>query len=86
MSANRSARDTAEAKFAAKFLRDQEARRAMSEYEADNRRVAENTARLRELRLAKEAAESGAAAAMASATKRSPTRRKRSTKSPIFSP
>ena len=58
MSAGRSARDTAEAKFAAKFLRHQEARRAMSDYEADNRRVAEKTARLRALRLAKEAAES----------------------------
>jgi hypothetical protein len=53
----KSVREAAEAKSAAKFLREQEARRAMSEYEADARRVDQNTARLRALRLAKEAAE-----------------------------
>lgn len=75
MSVQQSPREAAEAKFAAKLLRDQEARRAMSEYEAENRRVAENTARLRALRLAKEAAESGAKAKTPTATKRA-TRRK----------
>jgi hypothetical protein len=60
MSVQRSARDAAEAKFAARSLRHQEAQRATSEYEAENRRIAENTARLKALRLAKEAAESEA--------------------------
>jgi hypothetical protein len=59
----KSVREAAEAKSAAKFLREQEARRAMSEYEADARRVDQNTARLRALRLAKEAAETKPAAA-----------------------
>jgi len=53
----KSTREAAEAKFAAKLLRGQEARRAVSEYEADARRVDQNTARLKALRLEKEAAE-----------------------------
>lgn len=40
-----------------------EARTALSEAQAEARRVADNTARLRALRLAKEAAEAAAAAA-----------------------
>lgn len=71
MSVQKSARETAEAKFAAKTLRDQEARRAMSEYEADNRRVAEKTARLKALRLAREAAETEAKPAAARRSRRS---------------
>jgi len=74
MSSHRSSRDTAEAKFAAKLLRNQEARRAMTEYEADNRRTDEKTARLRALRLAKEA-ETEAQSVPADA--RSPAHRKR---------
>jgi len=74
MSAHRSSRETAEARFAAKLLRNQEARRAMTEYEADNRRTAEKTARLRALRLAKEEAETEAQSMPAAA--RSPARRK----------
>jgi hypothetical protein len=66
MSSHRSARDTAEAKFAAKLLRHQEGRRAMSEHEAESRRVDEKTARLRALRLGKEAAET--AESMSAAT------------------
>jgi len=66
----KSARDVAEAKFAAKLLRGQEARRAVSEYEADARRVDQNTARLKALRLAKEAADA------ASTTKPSGTKRR----------
>jgi len=46
----------------------------MTEYEADNRRTAEKTARLRALRLAKEEAESEAQSMPAAA--RSPARRK----------
>jgi hypothetical protein len=57
MSTNDSSRETAEARFAAKLLRNQEARRAMTEYEADARRTDEKTARLKALRLAKEASE-----------------------------
>lgn len=75
MSAHQSAREIAEARFAAKQLRHQEARRAMSEYEADTRRIAENTARLRALRLAKEAADA-AAKPEAPATKPSSRRRR----------
>jgi hypothetical protein len=75
MSSHRSARDTAEAKFAAKLMRHQEARRAMSEYEADNRRIDERTARLRELRLAKEAADAAThAAAKPSSRRKHPDR------------
>jgi hypothetical protein len=75
MSEHRSARETAEARFAAKLLRHQEARRAMSEYEADNRRIDEKTERLRALRLAKQTAETEAAAETRATG--SPTRRKR---------
>lgn len=75
MSSHRSSRDTAEAKFAAKLLRNQEARRAMTEYEADNRRTDEKTARLRALRLAKEAAATEAQSVPADA--QSPAHRKR---------
>lgn len=57
MSNQKSVREAAEARFAAKVLRGQEARRAMSEYEADALRIDQNTARLRALRLAKEEAE-----------------------------
>ena len=57
MPENKAARETAEARFAAKQMRSQEARRAMSEYEADARRTDEKTARLKALRLAKEAAD-----------------------------
>lgn len=76
MSAHQSARETAEARFAAKQLRHQEARRAMSDYEADNRRTAEKTARLRALRLAKEAAEAATEPKTPDTTKAS-SRRKR---------
>jgi hypothetical protein len=57
MSLQKSSREDAEVKFAAKQKKAQEANRAMSDYEANVRRVDENTARLRALRLAKEAAE-----------------------------
>jgi len=75
MSSHRSSRETAEARFAAKLLRNQEARREMTEYEADSRRTAEKTARLRALRLAKEEAETAAQSVMPAATQ-SPARRK----------
>lgn len=60
MSKKDSSRETAEARFAAKLMRNQEARRAMTEYEADARRTDEKTARLKALRLAKEASEAAA--------------------------
>jgi hypothetical protein len=47
----------AEAKFHETLKKAQEAKQAMSQYEADARAVAQKTAKLRALRLAKEAAE-----------------------------
>src|SRR5262249_22029624 len=48
---------SAEAHFHKAIKREQEAKQAMSQYEADARAVNEKTAKLRALRLAKEAAE-----------------------------
>jgi len=52
----------AEAQFHKAIKKAQEAKEAMSQYEADARAVSEKTARLRALRLAKEAAEAKGAA------------------------
>jgi hypothetical protein len=60
MSLQKGSREDAEAKLAAKQRKTQEARHAMSDYEANVRRVDENTARLKALRLAKEAADDAA--------------------------
>ena len=49
-------RHSAEEKFKQKERRRSEAAQAMAEYEAANRAVDENTARLRSLRLARDAA------------------------------
>lgn len=54
-------RQEAEAKLAARQLKAQEAKRAFNEYEATARAVDANTARLKALRLAKEAADAAAA-------------------------
>jgi hypothetical protein len=54
---------------AKKAGRERDALKAVSEYEAEKRRVDANTARLRALRLAKEADEAAAAAAAQPATK-----------------
>ena len=52
----------AEARFHATIKKAQEAKQAMSQYEADARAVTEKTAKLRALRLAKEAADAKEAA------------------------
>jgi len=52
---------SAEAHFHKAIKREQEAKQAMSQYEADARAVNEKTAKLRALRLAKEAAEANEA-------------------------
>jgi hypothetical protein len=52
----------AEAQFHKTLKKAQEAKQAMSQYEADARAVDQKTAKLRALRLAKEAAEAKAAA------------------------
>lgn len=58
-----SKKSRADAQFA-KLQRDADGKKAMSEYEAERIAVREKTARLRALRLAKEAADREAAAAM----------------------
>jgi len=60
MSSSADARARAEANFKRKELQAQEGAKAWAEYEAQRRAVAENTKRLRALRLAKEAAEAAA--------------------------
>jgi hypothetical protein len=70
-------RQEVEAKLAAKQFKAQEAKRAFNEYEATARAVDANTARLKALRLAKEAAD---AAAPAPETRAKPARRKSSAK------
>jgi hypothetical protein len=69
-------RQEAEAKLAAKQFKAQEAKRAFSEYEATARAVDANTARLKALRLAKEAADAATAAQAPPPAK--PVRRKSS--------
>jgi len=69
---------------AKKAFREQEALKALREYQAEKTRVDANTARLRALRLAKEAADAQAAAAQAAA--RPPAGKKaasRRSKSPV---
>jgi len=58
----RSTRTDAEERYAKAQKRAREATRAMTEVEAEAKRVADNTARLRALRLAKEAADAAEAA------------------------
>ena len=58
----RSTRTDAEERYAKAHKRARETARVMTEVEAEAKRVADNTARLRALRLAKEAADAEAAA------------------------
>jgi len=60
----------AEAQFHKTLKKAQEAKQAMSQYEADARAVNEKTAKLRALRLAKEAAETKEAAEKNTKTKK----------------
>ena len=57
---NEDAPTRAEARFQRKKEQIEQSARAWEEYQSQGRAVAENTARLRALRLAKEAAEGGA--------------------------
>ena len=57
MTSKAESKDLAEAKFKKKEQKAQEGAQAMAEYEAAGRAVEKNTARLRALRLAKEAAD-----------------------------
>jgi hypothetical protein len=68
----------AEAQFHKTLKKQQEAKQAVSQYEADARAVAEKTARLRALRLAKEAAEAKAAAENPVVKKKSAAKKKAS--------
>ena len=62
MASSKEEQARAEAQFHRALKKAHEAKQAVSQYEADGRAVAEKTAKLRALRLAKEAAESKAAA------------------------
>lgn len=61
---------------AEKAGREREAAQAMREYQAERARVDANTIRLRELRLAKEAADAEAAAAVAAAKPKAAPRKR----------
>jgi hypothetical protein len=63
--ASSKAKSEAEARYAKAQKRVQEAAKAMNEVEAEARRIADNTARLKALRLARDAAERASAAAAA---------------------
>jgi hypothetical protein len=65
---------------AVKAGREREAAQAMREYQAERVRVDANTARLRELRLAKEAADAETAAVQAATKKAAPRKRAAKTK------
>jgi hypothetical protein len=62
MASSKEEQARAEAQFHRTLKKAHEAKQAVSQYEADARAVAEKTARLRALRLAKEAAETKSAA------------------------
>ena len=71
------ARELADSKFKKKEMQLLDGRKAMAEYAAARRALSENTARLRALRLARDAA-AGSAAAENAAT---PARRKKNARS-----
>ena len=62
MASSKEDQERAEARFHQTLKKAQEAKQAMSQYEADARAVGEKTAKLRALRLAKEAADAKEAA------------------------
>jgi hypothetical protein len=66
---------------AKKAFREQEALKALREYQTEKTRIDANTLRLRALRLAKEAADAQAAAAQPAPTKKAPKRPSKSTAS-----
>jgi hypothetical protein len=66
---------------AKKAFREQEALKALREYQTEKTRIDANTLRLRALRLAKEAADAQAAAAEPAPAKKAPKRQSKSTAS-----
>jgi hypothetical protein len=72
----------AEAQFHKAIKKAHEAKQAVSQYEAAARATDEKTARLRALRLAKEAAEASAAAEIKAAEKKPAARKKGASKKP----
>ncbi len=71
----KSSKTDAEIRYAKAQKRVQEAAKAQTEVQAEARRVNDNTARLRELRLAKEASDAAALAAAPPAAKKKPKSR-----------
>ena len=80
--ADRSKIDTAQAGFK-KLLRDQDGKKAMSEYETEGAAVRAKTARLKALRLARDAAESKTAPAEEAAPKKKAPKRKKAAAGPL---
>lgn len=77
--ADRSKIDAAQAGFK-KLMRDQDGKKAMSEYETEGAAVRAKTERLRALRLARDAAEGNAPAPVATPTKKAASAKKKSAK------
>ena len=82
MASSREERARAEEQFHRTIKKAHEAKQAVSQYEAATRATDEKTARLRALRLAKEAAEASAAAESKAAEKKPATRKKAVSKKP----
>ncbi|MEA2906547.1 MAG: hypothetical protein QOG83_896 [Alphaproteobacteria bacterium] len=76
--ADHSKKDTAQAQFA-KALRAEDGKKAMSEYEAEAAAVRAKTAKLRALRLARDAAEQAAAAERPVVAKKKPAKKAKET-------
>ena len=82
MAASREERARAEEQFHRTIKKAHEAKQAVSQYEAASRATDEKTARLRALRLAKEAAEASAAAEKKPAAKNPAAKKKAVSKKP----
>jgi hypothetical protein len=80
MASSKEEQARAEAQFHRTLKKAHEAKQAVSQYEADARAVAEKTAKLRALRLAKEAADAKAAAEAKEASLNLAATKKNSTK------
>ena len=79
----KSSKTDAEIRYAKAQKRVQEAAKAQTEVQAEARRVNDNTARLRELRLAKEASDAAALAAAPPAAKKKPKSRAKAAAIPL---
>jgi hypothetical protein len=83
MASSREDRARAEVQFHRTLKKAHEAKQAVSQYEAATRATDEKTARLRALRLAKEAAEASAAAENKPAEKKPAAKKKSVSKKPV---